>query len=79
LRASNSAGTTTKAGIITIVPAGAVNGQCGGAHTLSFTHAPETDLCLKGTATPVLGDGPWTWTLQWHRRWHLGRLLRLHP
>ncbi|MCI1709634.1 MAG: Ig domain-containing protein [Chiayiivirga sp.] len=28
---------------------------------LSFTHAPETDLCLKGTATPVLGDGPWTW------------------
>ena len=62
LRASNSAGTTTKAGIITIVAAGAVNGQCGGAHTLSFTHAPESDLCLKGTATPVLGDGPWTWT-----------------
>ena len=61
LRASNGTETNTKAGIITIVPAGAVNGQCGGAHTLSFTHAPETDLCLKGTATPVLGDGPWTW------------------
>ncbi|MCI1730080.1 MAG: Ig domain-containing protein [Chiayiivirga sp.] len=64
LRASNSAGTSTKAGTITIVPVGAVNGQCGAAAAddVSHTHAPDSALCQTGNATPVLGDGPWTWT-----------------
>ena len=39
-----------------------VNAQCGSANGQSFNSAPTTNLCAQGTATPLLGTGPWTWT-----------------
>jgi hypothetical protein len=39
------------------------DGICGSANTKSFSIAPTTNLCLKGTASPVpSGPGPWNWT-----------------
>src|SRR5690606_20895516 len=40
----------------------AIDGSCGAAHGGVFTSAPATDLCATGTAGPVTGSGPWTWT-----------------
>jgi hypothetical protein len=40
-----------------------VNGACGSANGGTFTSAPTTNLCSKGTATSVpSGSGPWSWT-----------------
>lgn len=41
-----------------------VDGKCGSASGGTFTSAPTVDLCEVGTATPVLGTGPWTWTCE---------------
>ncbi len=37
------------------------DGQCGTANGVSTDYAPELNLCLKGVASRVNGDGPWTW------------------
>src|ERR1700694_658643 len=38
------------------------NGACGTASGVAVATAPTTNLCSAGTATPVAGTGPWTWT-----------------
>ena len=38
------------------------NGTCGSADGQALTSAPATNLCGRGTASEVTGDGPWTWT-----------------
>ena len=39
----------------------AVNGACGPANGTASSVAPSTGLCSAGTATAVMGTGPWTW------------------
>ena len=41
---------------------GAVNGSCGSADNTTFSVAPILNLCDSGTATTVLGTGPWNWS-----------------
>ncbi|MDR3554780.1 MAG: SBBP repeat-containing protein [Syntrophobacteraceae bacterium] len=38
-----------------------VNGTCGSSNGGSFTAAPATNLCGRGTASAVTGSRPWTW------------------
>jgi hypothetical protein len=38
-----------------------VDGACGAANGRTFSSAPASDLCYKGTASAVSGSGPWTW------------------
>jgi hypothetical protein len=38
-----------------------VFGACGSSNGGSSTSAPTTNLCSAGTATAVIGSGPWTW------------------
>ena len=40
----------------------ATNGSCGDANGVTASAAPSSDLCDVGTATPVKGSGPWTWS-----------------
>ncbi len=40
------------------------DGVCGTSNTKSFTKAPATNLCAKGTASAVTGSGPWDWSCQ---------------
>jgi Concanavalin A-like lectin/glucanases superfamily len=42
--------------------AAAVSGTCGTANNVAAATAPTTNLCATGTATPVTGTGPWSWT-----------------
>lgn len=37
-------------------------GACGFAVETSSMTAPPTGLCTSGAASPVIGNGPWTWT-----------------
>jgi len=39
-----------------------VNGACGPAHGLALSNAPTTGLCAAGTASAVIGGGPWSWS-----------------
>lgn len=39
-----------------------VNGSCGAANGISFATAPESNLCITGTATSLSGTGPWSWS-----------------
>jgi hypothetical protein len=39
-----------------------VSGVCGSASGAEMTTAPTTSLCSIGTASAVIGNGPWTWT-----------------
>jgi len=39
-----------------------VNGVCGSSNGANLSSAPTTNLCSSGTATIVLGTGPWTWS-----------------
>jgi hypothetical protein len=39
-----------------------VNGLCGTANGQFFTTAPGTNLCAAGTASTVLGSGPFAWS-----------------
>jgi hypothetical protein len=38
-----------------------VNGLCGPANGASSSVAPTAGLCSAGTASAVMGTGPWTW------------------
>ncbi len=38
-----------------------VNGACGPANGVVTSVAPSAGLCSAGTATAVMGAGPWTW------------------
>ncbi|MGC9194890.1 MAG: hypothetical protein ACP5IL_05465, partial [Syntrophobacteraceae bacterium] len=40
----------------------AVNGTCGSSNGGAFPSAPTLGLCGSGTASAVLGTGPWTWS-----------------
>ncbi|MGE4351284.1 MAG: OmpA family protein [Bdellovibrionales bacterium] len=40
----------------------ATDGACGVANGLPANRKPLTDLCDKGLATDVSGDGPWRWS-----------------
>jgi len=40
----------------------AVNGACGSSNGASFSAPPTNNLCTAGTASSVLGTGPWTWS-----------------
>lgn len=40
----------------------AVNGECGPANGVAVSSAPTTGLCSAGTATAVMGTGPWDWS-----------------
>ena len=39
-----------------------ISPECGKAHGGSFSSKPSDHLCAVGTASPVSGSGPWTWT-----------------
>jgi hypothetical protein len=39
-----------------------VSGTCGPVSGTYLTSAPTTNLCSLGTASAVIGNGPWTWT-----------------
>lgn len=39
-----------------------LNGTCGPANGTTVPVAPATNLCSAGTASAVVGTGPWTWT-----------------
>ena len=39
-----------------------VAGKCGSSNNLSLYATPTTNLCSTGSATTVLGSGPWTWS-----------------
>jgi hypothetical protein len=39
-----------------------INGQCGSAHGSASPTPPTADLCASGSASPVAGTGPWSWT-----------------
>lgn len=39
-----------------------VNGACGVADGSFVRVVPTSNLCLRGTASPAAGTGPWTWT-----------------
>lgn len=39
-----------------------VNGACGSSNLGTFSSAPATNLCNAGTATAVVGTGPWWWS-----------------
>jgi hypothetical protein len=41
-----------------------VDGECGSSDGQTLDSAPDTNLCLVGTASAVSGSGPWTWTCQ---------------
>ena len=41
-----------------------VNGVCGSAHGGNFGDAPLSDLCAAGSASLVVGSGPWHWLCQ---------------
>lgn len=41
-----------------------VNGVCGSAHGGSFDTTPMAALCTAGTASAVVGGGPWSWLCQ---------------
>ncbi len=37
------------------------SGKCGMANAQGFTEEPEEDLCERGEASSLEGEGPWTW------------------
>ena len=39
-----------------------VNGVCGSSNGGTFTTMPGTNLCSAGTASTIIGSGPWSWT-----------------
>lgn len=39
-----------------------VNGTCGSSNGQTLSTAPTTNLCSTGTASAVLGTGPWSWS-----------------
>jgi len=41
---------------------GATNGVCGSMNGVVTNTIPTTSLCSSGTASPVGGIGPWSWT-----------------
>jgi hypothetical protein len=43
-------------------PLPAVNGTCGTADGQYFTIKPTTNYCLTGTASAIIGTGPWSWS-----------------
>ena len=46
----------------TIAAPTAINGSCGSANGSLLASAPSSGLCSVGTAGPVTGSGPWSWT-----------------
>lgn len=40
----------------------ALDGKCGSANAGSYDDVPTYNLCSAGTASYVVGTGPWTWT-----------------
>lgn len=47
--------------LASVTAAQAVDGQCGSAQGTGVTQAPGMDLCTSGIASPISGDGPWSW------------------
>lgn len=45
-------------------PPPGTNGVCGSAGGSETSVTPTSNLCSVGTATAVLGNGPWTWSCQ---------------
>ena len=39
-----------------------VSGLCGSANGTTSSSTPSTNLCSVGTASSVVGSGPWTWS-----------------
>jgi len=46
-----------------VLPA-VIDGVCGQAHEQPSSSLPADVLCAAGSATEVLGDGPWSWTCE---------------
>jgi hypothetical protein len=44
-----------------VVPPPPIDGVCGSADGVAVSSAPTSNLCSVGTATAVLGTGPWNW------------------
>jgi type II secretory pathway component PulM len=47
--------------IETIIPENKVDGVCSSSHGQTLNKAPTQDLCVSGTPSNVIGDGPWYW------------------
>jgi hypothetical protein len=45
-----------------VTPVAPVNGVCGSTNGTTSASTPLVDLCKVGTASPVSGVGPWTWS-----------------
>lgn len=39
-----------------------INGVCGSANGSTVSTAPISNLCSAGKASPVSGNGPWSWS-----------------
>lgn len=46
---------------IAIAGTQAVNGECGAPNGVAVSTPPSGDLCAAGTASAVVGSGPWGW------------------
>ena len=55
-------GSVSSAFTSTTVAATPVNGICGSSNGGIFAAAPTVNLCAAGSATPVTGAGPWSWS-----------------
>lgn len=40
----------------------AINASCGVTNNADLTYLPTSSLCLKGQASGVYGNGPWSWS-----------------
>jgi uncharacterized repeat protein (TIGR01451 family) len=58
-----TAAITANCSVSVTFSANPVNGACGSDNGLTLSAAP-TNLCSAGTATAVVGNGPWTWSCQ---------------
>src|SRR3990167_4643547 len=57
---TSSSGTTASC-VATKTATTQVNGACGSANGTTVSSAPASNLCSVGTASGVVGTGPWNW------------------
>ena len=60
--AYNAAGDSPASNIVTVLVTAPVNGVCGASNGATFTVKPTRNFCDAGTASAVLGSGPWNWS-----------------
>jgi outer membrane protein OmpA-like peptidoglycan-associated protein len=61
-KTSSNAPPAPAAPVVAAAPGGVVNGLCGTSNGAAVASQPLEGLCDAGTATPITGTGPWSWT-----------------